>query len=84
MKEESALTARLIARIAEVCKVDIASLSRETRTDDIGLDSMSLTQILATMEAEFGIELADEDVFNLLEARSIDDYANVLNARAAR
>ena len=73
------LADQLITRISSVCALDPATLSLNTRVDDIGLDSFSLVQILTTLESELGIELRDDDVAGLLEARSIRDYLELLS-----
>jgi len=73
------IEARLKALIGDYCPLDVATLSRETLTDDIGLDSLSLTQIIAALEKEFSFGLSDEDLTNLLVARSIGDFSDVLS-----
>lgn len=72
------LAATLIARIAATCSIKAETLCLDTRIADIGLDSFSFLNILASIEAEVGIELRDEDVVTLLEGSSIGDYVNVL------
>jgi acyl carrier protein len=69
---------RLVSLVAEFCLLDPSTISRETLTDDIGLDSLSLTEIITAMETEFAFDLWEEDLPHLLEARSIGDFADVL------
>ena len=84
MKMESTVADRLIANIAEICSVIPAALSRDTLIDEIGLDSFSLPRILHALETEFQIQLEEEDIVTILEARSIGIYIDVLNAAVAR
>jgi acyl carrier protein len=75
---------RLISLMAEFCLLDSTTLSRATLTDDIGLDSLSLTQIITAVETEFAFDLWEEDLTNLLDARSIGDFADVCNVALQR
>jgi acyl carrier protein len=84
MRMESTITDRLIAHIAEICSVTPTALSRDTLIDDIGLDSLSLPRILHALETEFQIQLEEDDIVTILEARSIGIYIDVLNAAVAR
>jgi acyl carrier protein len=68
------LAASLIAQIATTCSIEPEALCLDTQIDDIGLDSFSLVNILTN------IELRDEDLMSLLEAKSIRDYVDVLTA----
>lgn len=72
------LQERLIALVASFCLLDPSSVSEDTLTDDIGLDSLSLTQIITSIEVEFALDLEEEDLAKLLEARVIGDFADVL------
>jgi acyl carrier protein len=76
--------AELISRIAESCALDPASLSQDTMIEEIGLDSLSLAQILTSLEAEFSIDLNEEELARILEAHSIGDYLRVLNSALSR
>jgi acyl carrier protein len=67
------------SHIAAVCAIDAGSLSVLTTIDELGLDSFSLVQILTAMESELEIELRDDEIARLLEARTIGDYLEVLN-----
>jgi acyl carrier protein len=74
----------LIARIALACGLDPTALTPNTRVDDIGLDSFSLVHILTGIECDCGLELRDDDISSLLEARSIGDYLCVLSTASER
>ena len=84
MDSDTAIASRLLAHIAEICSLDLGKLSRDTRIHDIGLDSLSLPQILEALQTEFMIQLDDDAVAAILEAKSIGDYVDVLNDAVAR
>jgi acyl carrier protein len=84
MNIDTALGNKLIAYIATYCAVSPETVTRETMTSDIGLDSLSLTQIIAALESEFSFELQEADLTGLLEAASIGNYFDLLNEAAAR
>jgi acyl carrier protein len=78
MEAKTAIEKKLFLYVSDYCSVNSAILSSETITNDIGLDSLSLSQILANLESDFDFELQDEDLTNLLEARSIGNYVDIL------
>lgn len=84
MTIEAAVADTMIKLVARVCDVPPQDLSPDTLLDEVGVDSLSLSQIMAEMEAAFAIELWDEDIAGLAEARSIGDFVGVLNAALAR
>ena len=84
MTIEAAVADTMIKLVSRVCAVPLQELSPDTMLDEVGVDSLSLSQIMAEMEAAFSIELWDEDIAGLAEARSIGDFVGVLNAALAR
>ncbi|WP_313917235.1 acyl carrier protein [Tahibacter sp.] len=84
MTIEAAVADTMIKLVARVCAVPPQDLSPDTMLDEVGVDSLSLSQIMAEMEAAFSIELWDEDIAGLAEARSIGDFVGVLNAALGR
>lgn len=83
-EQTTVLGEMLIKRVASYCGLKVEDLTRDSITNDIGLDSLSLAQILAALEAEFAFELVEEDVTNLLEATSIGNYMDILVTAMAR
>ncbi len=79
MASQTTLFDSMLDLVARTCAVDTATLSSDTLLDDIGLDSLSLTQIMENLERAFTIELHDEDLSGLAEARSIGEFVGVLN-----
>jgi acyl carrier protein len=42
--------------------------------DDLGADSLDLTELIMAMEEEFGVEIADEDAQKILKVQDAIDY----------
>lgn len=42
--------------------------------DDLGADSLDLTELIMAMEEEFGIEIDDEDAQKILKVQDAYDY----------
>jgi acyl carrier protein len=42
--------------------------------DDLGADSLDLTELIMAMEEEFGIEIDDEDAQKILKVKDAVDY----------
>jgi acyl carrier protein len=70
-------TARVIAGIVErVSGSPAARLSREsTFVDDLGIDSLTMMEIVVAVEDQFGVRVNDDDVEGL---RSIGDAADYI------
>lgn len=79
MIDDSAIAKTLATLVASFCGLEAASLQRDTLIDDIGLDSMSLMQIFAAIEDEYGLEVRDEDIELFMEVQTLGGYADLLN-----
>lgn len=79
MNIEAAVADAMIKLVARACSADPRQFSSETLLDEAGVDSLTLTQIMAEIESAFAIELWDDDIAGLAEARSIGDFVGVLN-----
>lgn len=42
--------------------------------EDLGADSLDLTELIMAMEEEFGVEIADEDAQKMLKVKDAIDY----------
>uniref|UniRef100_A0A7C4AI33 Acyl carrier protein n=1 Tax=Fundidesulfovibrio putealis TaxID=270496 RepID=A0A7C4AI33_9BACT len=42
--------------------------------DDLGADSLDLTELIMAMEEEFGVEIADEDAQKIVKVQDAIDY----------
>jgi acyl carrier protein len=84
MDTEKNISETMIDLVARACSVDPDIVTFDTQLDEIGLDSLSLSQIMAHMEKAFSIELWDEDIAGLADALSIGDFVDVLNTALHR
>ena len=62
---------RTIAIIAEHSKMDAATITRETELDEIGINSLELTEVVMDLEDHYGIEV------DLNAAEAWDSLKNV-------
>lgn len=84
MNTDKAVAETMVELVARACSVDPDVVTSDTLLDEIGLDSLSLSQIMAHMEKAFSIVLWDEDIAGLADALSIGDFLNVLNTALHR
>ncbi len=69
------------AKIKQIIK-DQLSVSEEEVTleasfvEDLGADSLDLTELIMAMEEEFGIEIADEDAQKILKVKDAVNYVS--------
>ena len=70
MNEENKKTVKGI--IARFAKVPPKKINRDTHlVDDLGLDSLVAAIILAKIEKEFELEIAESDAFSVIYMRDI-------------
>ena len=50
-----------------------------TMQDDLGADSLDLVDLVMSVEEEFGVKVADEDLENI---KTVGDIVNYIEARA--
>ena len=50
-----------------------------TMQDDLGADSLDLVDLVMSVEEEFGVKVADEDLENI---KTVGDIANYIEERA--
>jgi acyl carrier protein len=79
MIDDSAIGKTLATLVASFCGLEVESVQHDTMVDDIGLDSMSLMQIFAAIEDEYGLEVRDEDIELFLEVHTLGGYSDLLN-----
>ena len=69
----------IIQALAEEAEYDPEKLTPELLiTDDLGLDSLNLVQLVLDIENEFEIEMSDEDIENI---KSVQDVINTVNRK---
>lgn len=68
----------VIAKLAEVISVDASELAAETRLDeDVECDSIDLIEVLNAAEDEFGIEIDEERLYDVV---TVAQLAEVIDA----
>lgn len=71
---------RVKAVIASYSEVDAGSLADETSfTDDLGMDSLSVMELIIALEEEFSIELDQKSVSSVI---SVGEAIKVIEAAA--
>jgi acyl carrier protein len=65
---------------ARVDKRDFPNVTRASKISEIGIDSLSMMQIVGEMETEFGVIIPDED---LVELVTVGDLCKVVEARVS-
>lgn len=67
--------AKAIAVIAKELEVDPKSVTRESKfIEDLGADSLDMTEMLMTLEDEFDLDIPDEDAETLTTVGAALDY----------
>lgn len=67
----------IINIIVEQLDVDKEKVVPEASfVEDLGADSLDLTELIMAMEEEFGIEISDEDAQKILKVQDAIDYVN--------
>lgn len=84
MDLRTAITHKLIARVAAASGADPAAISVETVPEDLGFDSILLAVTLRALEVEFSIEFEDEDIASFFAASTIGEYVDVLERAQSR
>lgn len=70
---------KIINIIAEQFNKDAEEIKLEMNlTDDLKADSLEIFDLVMTLEEEFGIEIADEDIDKFKTVKDIVDYINSL------
>jgi len=63
---------------ARIDKRDFATVTRDSVITELGVDSLSMMQIIGEMETELSVMIPDED---LIEIRTVGDLVNKVGAR---
>ncbi len=75
----SSLFEKIKEMIAEQLDVSPDEIKPESSfVDDLGADSLDITELVMAMEDEFGIEIDDEEAKKL---RTVQDVVNFIEAR---
>jgi len=61
--------------ISEILGIDESEITREARfVEDLGVESLDVVEMIATMEEEFNIEIPDEEAEKNLTVGEAIDY----------
>ncbi len=73
--EKAAIKERVKQIISDVLEVEVEEVTVNTSlADDLGADSLDVTELIMALEEEFNIEIPDEDVEKITEVREVVDY----------
>ncbi len=65
--------------LAEQLEISEDSIRPETRfTDDLGIDSLDIVELISSLEDEFGIVVTDEKVTDLKPVGDLTDFVSTL------
>lgn len=65
---------RLKSIIADQLGVDENTIAEDTSLEDLGTDSLALVELVMSVEEEFNIEIADEDLETFKTVGDVLDY----------
>lgn len=60
--------------IVDQLGVDESTITEDTSLEDLGTDSLALVELVMSVEEEFNIEIADEDLEKLKTVGDVLDY----------
>ena len=82
MQQDNEMIASFAAILGNIAKTNRAGITRDQRLrDDLGLDSLSMIDVVVAAEDEFGITIPDEDAERFATVGDVIDY--IKRARAA-
>lgn len=67
---DEALTARVIAEIAAVKKIPVASITIDSTFEELAIDSLDAMNLLFALEEQLGISIPDEAANSIKDVRS--------------
>ncbi len=71
---------RVIELVAAIADVEVKSISDASDLSDLGIDSIDRIEIAMDVEAEFDIEICDDDIEG---ARTVGDLVRIVQASLA-
>ncbi|WP_369681855.1 acyl carrier protein [Alicyclobacillus macrosporangiidus] len=73
--DESEILNRVYKLVADQLPEHWDKLSPDARfAEDLGADSLDITELVVAFEDEFGVEIPDEDLAGLTTIRAVVDY----------
>ena len=70
----SDVTSKVTKIIVDQLGVSADEVKPEAKFDDLGADSLDLTELIMAMEEEFDIEIADDDAQKIQKVQDAIDY----------
>jgi len=80
---DSDLTARVIAEIASVKHIPAERITVDSTFDELAIDSLDATNLLFSLEEEFGVSIPDADARQIRKVRDAVDQVERLLATKA-
>ncbi len=81
---DSELTARVIAEIASVKRIPTEKITIDSTFDELAIDSLDATNLLFSLEEEFGVSIPDADARQIRDVRGAVDQVERLLATKAQ
>lgn len=73
--ERTEVNERVLKVLSDFDKIDSSKVTDTSKfTDDLGLDSLDVVEVVMAMEEEFVIEIPDDEADKLLTAAQVVDY----------
>ncbi len=80
---DSDLTARVIAEIASVKRIPTEQITVDSTFDELAIDSLDATNLLFSLEEEFGVSIPDAEARQIRTVRdAIDQVDRLLAAKS--
>ena len=80
---DSDLTARVIAEIASVKRISSEKITVDSTFDELAIDSLDATNLLFSLEEEFGVSIPDAEARQIRKVRdAVDQVERLLAAKA--
>lgn len=77
---DSDLTARVIAEIASVKRIPTDKITIDSTFDELAIDSLDATNLLFSLEEEFGVSIPDAEARQIRNVRDAVDQVDRLLA----
>ena len=75
MPQDDSTIARLAAILAQVARVDAASVTRDSRLrDEFRIDSLAMIDLVVAVEDAFGVRIPDEDAERFQTVGDVADF----------
>lgn len=74
----------ILSALAEACHCSVSELDENSSIIELGVDSLSLTNIAAQLEAQYGLELTEEALLRLLESQRVGDLIGLAETLLAQ